>query len=50
MITVLLILILERTQMIGILKSLGMHNWMIRKIFLYNAGYIIFYGLLIGNF
>ncbi len=49
MITVLLILILERTQMIGILKSLGMHNWMIRKIFLYNAGYIIFYGLLIGN-
>ncbi|MBK8516327.1 MAG: ABC transporter permease [Saprospiraceae bacterium] len=49
MITVLLILILERTQMIGILKSLGMNNWNIRKIFLYNAGYIIFYGLLIGN-
>ena len=49
MITVLLILILERTQMIGILKSIGMNNWQIRKIFLYNAGYIIFYGLLIGN-
>ena len=49
MITVLLILILERTQMIGTLKSLGMHNWGIRKIFLYNAAYIVGYGLLIGN-
>lgn len=49
MITVLLILILERTQMIGILKSLGMNNWQVRKIFIYNAWYIIFYGLIIGN-
>ena len=49
MITVLLILILERTQMIGILKSLGMNNWSIRKIFIYNAGYIIFFGLIFGN-
>jgi lipoprotein-releasing system permease protein len=49
MITVLLILILERTQMIGILKSLGMSNWSVRKIFIYNAGYIILFGLLIGN-
>ncbi len=49
MITVLLILILERTQMIGILKSLGMHNGRIRKIFLWNAGYIIFFGLIAGN-
>lgn len=49
MITVLLILILERTQMIGILKSLGMHNASIRKIFLWNAAYIIGFGLLIGN-
>ncbi len=49
MITVLLILILERTQMIGILKSLGMNNWRIRKIFIYNAGYIIFFGLIFGN-
>jgi len=49
MITVLLILILERTHMIGILKSLGMNNWQVRKIFIYNAGYIVFYGLLIGN-
>ncbi|MBK9256316.1 MAG: ABC transporter permease [Saprospiraceae bacterium] len=50
MITVLLILILERTHMIGVLKSLGANNWFIRKIFLYNAGYIIFFGLLAGNF
>ncbi len=49
MITVLLILILERTQMIGILKSLGMNNWRVRKIFIYNAGYIVFFGLIVGN-
>jgi lipoprotein-releasing system permease protein len=49
MITVLLILILERTRMIGTLKSLGMTSWSIRKIFIYNAGYIIAFGLLIGN-
>lgn len=45
----LLILILERTRMIGILKSLGAANWSVRKIFLYNAAYLIFVGLLIGN-
>ena len=49
MITVLLILILERSKMIGILKSLGADNWSIRKIFLYNASYIIGFGMLIGN-
>ena len=49
MTTVLLILILERTNMIGILKSLGGSNWMIRKIFLYHAMYITGFGLLLGN-
>lgn len=49
MIVALLVLILERTQMIGILKALGASNWTIRKIFLYNAGYLILYGLTIGN-
>ena len=49
MITALLVLILERTQMIGILKALGSANWSIRKIFLYNAGYLIGIGLLWGN-
>ncbi len=49
MIVALLVLILERTQMIGILKALGANNWNIRKIFLYNASYLIVRGLLIGN-
>lgn len=45
----LLVLILERTQMIGILKALGATNWNIRKIFLYNAFHIILRGLFWGN-
>lgn len=49
MITALLVLILERTQMIGILKALGGGDWTIRKIFLYNAGYLILLGLFWGN-
>ncbi|MCB0661990.1 MAG: ABC transporter permease [Saprospiraceae bacterium] len=49
MITALLILILERTNMIGILKSLGETNWGIRKVFLYYAGYIMAMGLFWGN-
>ncbi|WP_179344036.1 ABC transporter permease [Winogradskyella ursingii] len=49
MITALLVLILERTQMIGILKALGSSNWTIRKVFLYNASYLIGLGLLFGN-
>lgn len=49
MVVALLVLILERTQMIGILKSIGANNWMIRKIFLYNAIYLIIRGLFFGN-
>lgn len=49
MITALLVLILERTQMIGMLKALGATDWSIRKIFLYNATYLILIGLLWGN-
>jgi len=49
MITALLVLILERTQMIGVLKALGSYNWSIRKLFLYNATYLIGLGLLYGN-
>ncbi|WP_426430989.1 ABC transporter permease [Winogradskyella sp. HB-48] len=49
MITALLVLILERTQMIGILKALGSSNWSIRKVFLYNASYLIGLGLFWGN-
>ncbi|MDG4714459.1 MULTISPECIES: ABC transporter permease [Winogradskyella] len=49
MITTLLVLILERTNMIGILKALGSSNWSVRKVFLYNASYLIGLGLLWGN-
>lgn len=49
MITALLVLILERTQMIGIFKSLGASHGSIRKIFLYNAMYLISIGLFWGN-
>jgi lipoprotein-releasing system permease protein len=49
MITALLVLILERTQMIGILKALGSTDWSVRKIFLFNAMYLIAVGLFWGN-
>jgi lipoprotein-releasing system permease protein len=49
MITALLVLILERTQMIGILKALGSSNWSVRKLFLYNASHLIVLGLFWGN-
>ena len=49
MVVALLVLILERTQMIGILKALGADNWSVRKIFLYNALYLIVRGLFWGN-
>ena len=49
MVVALLVLILERTQMIGILKAMGANNWNIRKIFLYNAFYLIARGLFWGN-
>ncbi|HPT14346.1 MAG TPA: ABC transporter permease [Bacteroidales bacterium] len=49
MISTLLILILERTNMIGMLKALGSTNLSIRKIFLYNAAYIIVKGMIWGN-
>ncbi|UKJ06509.1 ABC transporter permease [Solitalea lacus] len=49
MISALLILILERTNMIGLLKALGFTNLNIRKIFLYKASYLILRGMFIGN-
>jgi len=49
MITALLVLILEKTPMIGILKALGSSDWSIRKMFLYNAAYLILIGLFWGN-
>lgn len=49
MVVALLVLILERTQMVGMLKALGASNWSVRKIFLYNAAHLIVRGLLWGN-
>lgn len=49
MVVALLVLILERTQMIGILKAVGANNWSVRKVFLYNAFYLILRGLFWGN-
>ena len=49
MISGLLIIILERTQMIGILKALGAHNKTVRHTFLWFAAFIISQGLLIGD-
>lgn len=49
MISGLLILILERTTMIGILKSLGAANWSVRKIFLYHSSFLIAKGMFWGN-
>lgn len=49
MISSLLITILERTNMIGILKALGMSNTALRRVFMLNSLYVIGYGLIIGN-
>ena len=49
MISGLLIIILERANMIGILKALGQSNTSIRKIFMYISGFLIIKGLFWGN-
>jgi len=50
MITALLVTILEKTQIIGVLKVIGATNKSIRSIFLTNGIYLISIGLLLGNF
>jgi lipoprotein-releasing system permease protein len=45
----LLVLILVRSNFIGVLKSMGASNWVIRKVFLWQAGFLILRGMLIGN-
>jgi lipoprotein-releasing system permease protein len=48
MITAMITFILERLNMIGILKTLGMNNWNIRKIFIYHFQMIVFKGIVGG--
>lgn len=49
MVSSLLVIILERTQMIGILKAMGARNWSVRKVFLYFSGMLILKALIWGN-
>lgn len=49
MVSAFLILVMEKTNMIGLLKAMGGLNSSIRNIFLYNASFLIFRGLIIGN-
>lgn len=49
MISVVLILVMERTQMIGILKAIGAGNGLIRSVFIYNGINLVARGLLYGN-
>jgi lipoprotein-releasing system permease protein len=49
MVSSLLVIILERVQMIGILKAMGARTWNIRKVFLYFSALLILKALLLGN-
>jgi lipoprotein-releasing system permease protein len=50
MVSALIVLILENTSMIGLLKALGLRNLNIQQIFLIDGAYLIFWGMIIGNF
>ncbi len=49
MATVILIFILDRSHMIGVLKSVGFKDWTVRKIFLYQSIWLLLKGIFIGN-
>jgi len=49
MATAIVILITERTQTIGLLRAIGASAWQIHRIFLWNAFYLILFGVVLGN-
>lgn len=49
MISIVLILVMERTQMIGMLKALGANNALVRSVFMYSGVNLIVKGLAVGN-
>jgi lipoprotein-releasing system permease protein len=49
MISVILILVMERTQMVGILKAMGARDSLVRSVFIFNGMSLIGKGLLLGN-
>jgi len=49
MISIVLILVMERTQMIGMLKALGAANGLVRSVFMFNGINLIVKGLILGN-
>ena len=49
MMSALLIMVLERTRMVGVLKALGMDNGALQRIFLYRAAFLVLKGMVWGN-